>query len=69
LEREAENKVMRDNRGRVIFKCKLCITKPWKRKDDNLRGYPFELCNKHFKNPNAPSKPENNLGKISLFKD
>ena len=61
--------MIKDLRGRIIFKCYLCKTNNWKRKENNLKGFQFDLCNKHLRNPEAASKPEFIGGKISLIKE
>jgi len=56
LEKEAKEKIKRDAKGRIIFFCSKCDPEySEKRKENNLLGYSSSLCNRHFKNPEAPT--------------
>ena len=69
LEKEAEEKILKDSKGRIIFYCSKCEPKySQKRKEHNPQGYASNLCDRHFKNPEAPSRRVNLNGKISLLK-
>ena len=70
LEKEAEEKILKDSKGRIIFYCSKCEPKySQKRKEHHPLGYPSNLCSRHLKNPEALSRRVNLNGKTSLFKE